>query len=72
MSRIIEAIIAAVPAKCKRYHAVVRYENGEASCFWIVPTAEQARTIARTQKAHYPEIVVAIVHRGRITRAASF
>lgn len=67
MSRIIEAIIAAVPAKCKRYHAVVHYEAGEASCFWIVPTAEQALTIARAQKAHSPEAVVAIVHRGLVT-----
>ena len=72
MSRIIEAIIAAVPAKCKRYHAVVVYENGEASCFWIVPTAERARTIAKMQKAQFPDHVVAIVHRGRITRSANF
>lgn len=67
MSRIIEAIIAAVPAKCKRYHAVVHYEAGEASCFWIVPTAEQARAIAKAQKAHFPDLVIAIVHRGLVT-----
>ena len=67
MSRIIEAIIAAVPAECSRSFAVVRYENGEAECFWAVPTAETARAIAKAQKMHSPEVVFAIVHNGLVT-----
>ena len=67
MSRIIKAIIAAVPAECKRSFAVVRYENDEAECFWVVPTAEAARAIAKAQKGHFPEAVFVIVHDGLVS-----